>query len=283
MRNAVPGAVRRLLQPAGRAVRRPVPRGFALIIVLWSIALIAMMVTAVTASGQADVRMAASLRAAAIARAAVDGAVNEAVFRLAAGQWAHAAQGHTLRIGQTAVQVQVTDEAGKVNINMPPFDLMTALLRQIGQPPAQARSLAAAMRDYTLRTTEAIMGGDKDALYAAAGLPYGPPGTPFRTVDELRQVLGMTPDILARLAPYVSAVTLGAPDLAQAGPVVVRAFAEAGQGGGYGPGALAPKTVAVLRITARSLPPAGGAQRSATIRIPGPGVPGPAYTLMSWE
>jgi general secretion pathway protein K len=57
-------------------------RGFALLLVLWVLVLIAFLVAQVTAAGRTELRIAGNLYANAAAEAALEGAVNEAVFHL---------------------------------------------------------------------------------------------------------------------------------------------------------------------------------------------------------
>src|SRR4051812_50099589 len=58
-------------------------RGFALLIVLWMLVLIAFMTAHVTATGRTEIRIAANLAANAAAQAAADGGVYQATFNLA--------------------------------------------------------------------------------------------------------------------------------------------------------------------------------------------------------
>ena len=54
-------------------------RGFALLIVLWTMGLLALLVAQFTATGRGEVQMATNLRANAVTQAAADGAVYEAM------------------------------------------------------------------------------------------------------------------------------------------------------------------------------------------------------------
>jgi general secretion pathway protein K len=56
--------------------------GFALIIVLWTLVLIAFVVSHLTASGRTEIRIATNIAAGAGAQAAADGAIYEAIFNL---------------------------------------------------------------------------------------------------------------------------------------------------------------------------------------------------------
>jgi general secretion pathway protein K len=264
---------------------RPREAGFALLIVVWTLALLTLLTTALTASGRSEVKLAENLRNAALAEAAADGAAAEAIFRLVAGQWAPGPHPYGVRIGGAVVTVRIEDAASLVNPNNAPRALMAALLRSVGADPQTAQTLAAAIENY--RTA----GGADASAYVAAGLPYGPAGRNFRDVAELRLVAGMTPALYARLAPHLSVAKLPVvvPDAAD--PVVAAAFHEAGPNGGFRPDFPRPDLLReldgllVARVTAVAA--AGGARfsRMAELRIfgqrgraPRP----PPYQIMSW-
>lgn len=80
--------------------------------------------------------------------------------------------------------------------------LMTAL--QVSE--ADARRIAEAAADWA--DTDAIVGpgGAEDAAYMAGPAPYRTGNTLFAGVGELAGLQGMTPGILARLAPFVCAL-----------------------------------------------------------------------------
>src|SRR6201999_1044544 len=98
---------------AGRsdAMKRRLEDGFALVIVLWTLVLLTLLVSGLTASGRGEVKLAENLRDAAVAEAATDGATQEAIFRLVAGQWAPTAVPHDMRFGGAVVTVRIQDEA----------------------------------------------------------------------------------------------------------------------------------------------------------------------------
>ena len=59
-------------------------RGFALLIVLWTVALLALLATWITAAGRTEAQLAGNLRDAATADLVADGTAHEAVFYLPA-------------------------------------------------------------------------------------------------------------------------------------------------------------------------------------------------------
>ena len=58
-------------------------------------------------------------------------------------------------------------------------------------------------------------------------MAFGPPGTPFQGVDELADVLGMTPALFERLAPHLTVLTDSDPDMSTRDPVVALALTDA--------------------------------------------------------
>jgi general secretion pathway protein K len=136
------------------------------------------------------------------------------------------------------------------------------LLEAVAVPPAQATPLAAAIAGWRSPPDSLADGAAALAAYRRAGRAEGPAAQPFATLGELNDVLGMTPDIYARLAPHMSLYQLGDPDPKLADRVVTRALALAnGAPGGSGySGAPAVDITACL---------ASGLCRHAVVSLPG--------------
>lgn len=213
---------------SGPAVRQ---RGFALLIVLWTLVLLTLLETQLVTMGRGEVHLAANLRGAAIAEAAADGAVQEAIFHLLDGSgrhWDPDGGPHLVRFPRTVVEVRIEDDGGKVNPNFASEELLRALLRHVGANAPTAASLAAAIADWRTEGATPRPLGAKAAQYAAAGRDYAPPNALFRSLDELGEVLGMTPELLARLRPHLSLYTETDPAPSKADPVVALALQDAG-------------------------------------------------------
>lgn len=205
------------------------PRGFALLVVLWTVALLALLGTHITATARQAASLSLLLHGAARADALADGLVDEAIFRLldpSPRGWKADGVLRAVRLGGGVGEVVVLDHAGRVNPSLAPPPLLAALLRREGVEDGRAARLAAAIMDW--RTVGDVLspGGAKLPQYRAAGLPYGPPGEAFRSPGELGLVLGMTPEVLARLEPHLSVWTHGRINLARADPVVAQAVQE---------------------------------------------------------
>jgi general secretion pathway protein K len=232
----------------------PDSTGFALIVVLWTLVLIGFIIAHVTASGRAEIQIAGNLTANAVAEAAADGAIAQAIF---AGTDPRPNQGwppdgsvRLVTIGDSRVQVRLDDEAARINPNAASPALLEALLRALGDDQASARRLAGAIAEWVgsaaePRPQEAVL-----ADYRAAGLGYGPPGEPLETLDELGRVLGMTPPLLDALRPHLTLYGPADPNPARADPVVTAALALIGQAGQNLPAAAGAPEALTLRITA---------------------------------
>ncbi len=203
------------------------PRGFALLIVLWSVVLLALLTTGITAAGRSDLQLAGNIRRAAAAQAAADGAVFNAAFHLTdAGPRAWPADGRarSLAFGTYTVTVTVADEGRKLNPNYAPPELMAAVLTAAGADRVGATALASAI----VRWHEVGNIAAEVARYRNAGMAAAPTGQPFASVDELGLVIGMNPALLARVRPFLSVYAVGPLNVAQADPVLRAAFLSLG-------------------------------------------------------
>lgn len=249
-------------------------RGFALLLVLWTLVPVSILFLTLSGVARSDSHLTFNLRDAAKLQAAADGGINTAVFALLRSAAGTAPL--RLNVGDATVAVRVTSLGGLVNPNNAAPELLRALLIRVGADPAQADRLAAAIVDWRAPGQQTRPGAPRAPAYQAAGLGYGPPGAPFETVDELREVLGMTPALFAALRPNLTLFNDHPPDPAIA-PSAVRAAL-----GDIGTPPRPPQAGNIFRISAAALAPDGARiMREAVIRF------GPsnnrAWRVLSWE
>jgi general secretion pathway protein K len=269
----------------GAARRRQ--RGFALLIVLWSMALLALIGTRITAAGHAETRLAANLRAAAEAEAAADAAVFEAVWHAmdgSANRWPADGLARVVRLPHATVEVAMVSENSKITLNNSPLPLLHGLLHALGFEPKLAEVLTEQISDWRSPAQFPQRMGAKAPQYRAAGRDWGPPGQPFRSVDELGLVLSITPEILARLRPYVSPYIESTPHAGSGDRVIAAAAAEAAANGSP---PLAFDEAPTLTITATAVTPSGGRfVRRAVIQV-ATGLASnpnqPPFTVLDWD
>jgi general secretion pathway protein K len=255
-------------------------RGFVLLIVLLTLVLLASFVIGITGNGRTEIQLANDLRTNAMLEADTDGAIYDAIFHEITSPGSAAATRYTTPAG---VDVRVEDEAGKVNPNTASTDLLQALLRRVGADTQTSYSLAAAIADWRDDNARPRPMGAKAPEYRAAGRKYGPPEEPIESLGELSNVLGMTPQILARMAPYLSIYNDGEPVLHLADPVVARAIHDVVGDHYVSPDRASATGRRTLTITATAHGPAGAVfRRRAVIRIEADAAT-IDYRILSWE
>ena len=262
--------------------------GFALLVVLWTVALLALLGSHITAGARRAVSLGMLLHDAAQAEALADGLVFEAIFRLldpSPRGWKADGVPRSVRLGGGRGEVTVLDHAGRVNPSLAPPKLLTALLRLDGVPEPRAARLAAALTDWHTADPMPLPGGAKAPQYRAAGLPYAPPNENYHSPAELGLVLGMTPDVLARLSPHLSIWNLGQIDLSRADPVVVRAVQDtASDAAPPRPAPESPLPPMLVEIVARvTLPGARTLRRAVVYITPGDEEAPRPWHFLAWE
>ncbi len=257
-------------------------RGFALLIVLWSLVLLGLLITQILASGRTALALAGNLRAAATARASADGAINEALFHvLSAGadHWPPDGSPHSLgNAGGTVISVRVKSLTSQINPNLASTGLLAGLLQASGATPAQAKQLANAIIQWRSPAVSKQEAAAQVATYRNAGLPYAPPGHLFADLSELGDVLGMPPPLLAKALPHMNLYQTDDPNPALSDPVVRQALKLSGQAGSDAN--VYDGTVPVVSIEADVTAPGHvAAHRVAVIGLASTGAPAPFHIL----
>jgi general secretion pathway protein K len=258
-----------------------------LIVVLWTLVLIAFIVAQLTSSGRTEVRIAGNLVADAAADAADDGAIFAAIFNLSdpnpAQRWPLDGAVRELTVGDSRVMVRLEDEAGRINPNLASPALLEALLRVTGSEPESARRLAGTIGEWVGSAPVARPQNAVLADYSAAGLDYGPPSAPIETLDELGRVIGMTPVVLAAIRPHLTLFGPPEPNPASADPVVAAALAQgspASQAPTVAPNQ-PPLDLVTVRIEASAIGPSNArVSKTAIVRVAAMLPSG--YAVLAW-
>lgn len=273
-------------------------RGAALLLVLWLVALLTALVGAYALTARIEALQgrvgSRGAMAQEIARAGMEYALVRVADRNPETHWQPNGRAYAWRFDGHDVQVRIIDETGKVDLNQADVPLLSRLMQALGEPPDASDALAAAIVDW--RDADDLgqpVGGAEDGDYAAAGRPYGAKDAPFETIAELEQVLGMTPDLYARLEPFLTLYSgRGQPDATYAqGPVLVAMgmdatawLAQREAAGAAGALQLVGTGSGTYSIESRARL-ADGRETSlrAVVRAGASPVPGSAYTLLRWE
>ena len=110
------------------------------------------------------------------------------------------------RLGRAAVAVDFRSEAGRIDLNSAPKELLAGLFAGLGAKYPNAEYYA--QRIIAWRTAQdPDQRNEEAAAYRAAGLPYGPRQGPFAHVGELALVLGLPPFLVERAQPFVTVLS----------------------------------------------------------------------------
>ncbi len=237
-------------------------RGFALVMVLVVCLLLSLVAAALNSEARASLKLARAASSSLQAEALADAGVHRAMARLfdprPDARWAADGGMHRFALDGGEVRVQITDEAGKIDLNGAGLELIAGLLRAVAVPPDAAASLAGAIVDFRDEDDAGSVGGDEIRAYREAGLAYGPKNRPFEIVEELRLVPGISDGLFRRLRPHLTVYThQRGIDPAVADPIVLSAIPQ-----------LEPGTAEAI-LAARSRGAEAG-RTAAAARLPAP-------------
>jgi general secretion pathway protein K len=189
-------------------IRPSAQRGVAFLVVLWVIALVAVLLGSFAVVARTENLQARHLLDATRARYAAEAGINLAAYamRLPDPQtrWVPDGRPYTFGFGDATVTVKLLDESGKIDINVATPDQLQRLFESVGVDQDRAQALSAAVGDWRDPDDLTTPNGAERAEYKRAGLSYGPQNGPFTTVGELQQVLGMDYDLFRKVEPAIT-------------------------------------------------------------------------------
>jgi general secretion pathway protein K len=176
-------------------------RGFALLLVLWSLVLLSLIIGQILSSGRRETQLASNLRQAAVAETVADSAVQDSIYHLLTSHPGPLPPSLVLTLPGGIALVHFRNIAGMVNPNMAPSPLLSAMLEECGASGVTVAHLTQALLDWRSPNNDprALI-----AAYRSAGLGYAPLGQPFQSAEEIRLVLGMPPNLADCLVPHLS-------------------------------------------------------------------------------
>ena len=255
-------------------------RGSALLIVLWAMVGLSVIGARLLATGRSDLQIAANLEGAARAELAADGAIQHSIALLLSPEDAPPGRHWQWTTDGVSLDVTVEDLSGRINPNKASPELLLALLRAAGVVSG-SDSLVAAIVDWRSAGPTPQIDPARLIPYRAAGLTSGPPGLPFRSIDELGAVLGMTPARLALLRPHLTVWSESEPNPAAADPVVKAALDAVGAGRAGAAGT--PRPVQLVNLSATAVTKQGARFTRRCDVMVDTAVPGGTWRILTWE
>jgi general secretion pathway protein K len=204
-------------------------RGIALILVLWVLTLLTVMAVGMTAAQRTETSLTDNRIVEARFRALSDAAIAYAMFSFLAppetgqlgapgglGQakddatqtaWVPDGVPQPWQFDGESLSIAVYNEQSKINLNQATAGQLAALMVALGVADTDATALADAILDFRDEDDLKLLNGAEDKDYEDAGLAAGAKDAPFVAVEELQQVLGMTPELYRVLAPELTVDT----------------------------------------------------------------------------
>ena len=183
-------------------------RGIALVAVLWVVAILALVAAVFMREARTEIALTRNLAEEAKAEALAEAGVNRAILVLLGLDetipWRVDGSAFAFDYSGGTVRVSLQDEGGKIDLNRAGDAVLQGLFTSVGVGQDAAQHLVDAIADFRDADGLRHLNGAEDAEYAKAGLPYDAKDAPFAATEELLQVFGMTPELYARVAPYVT-------------------------------------------------------------------------------
>ena len=242
--------------------------GVALLVVLWTIALLSLLVGSSSRAARVDARAAGlngrEVQAAVIAESGIWAAVSA---MLASEQERPAS--YTFSVGGGSAEVRVQPVSARVNVNATDVSTLTSLLEGSALTATERSDVAQRIVDW--RDAAAERGDDRAK------------NAPFYTVDELRQVPGMDDTTFRGIAPFLTIFGADAgPDLRFASEELARTLGAAAQTSTRNGGETEPlPPVGVMSVSAVGVVGDVRAHVAAVVYLTGR--PLPLYEILSWH
>jgi len=181
------------------------------VLTIWVLILISLMAASLGAQTLSESRIAFNRAQLAAARALADAGVSFGLSRLldpvVGNRWPADGRARLVRYGGGSIDIRVQDEAGKLDLNAAPIELIVGLLHVLAIDDRSASNLTNAIlarrRQYAAGLTDAAKAAaaeDETPLAAAVRLP-------FATVSELRLVARPPQSVYDQLRPFVTVYT----------------------------------------------------------------------------
>lgn len=179
-----------------------------MMLVLWVLAVLTIMGGAFALSTRRVVEQTQYLQVAAQSVALAEGGVHYAMFMMThpdpAQRWRSDGTVYALRYPAGDMQIRVHDEAGRMDINAMQEPTLRALFSSVLGDDTLAARFADVILDWRDEDSLRRPNGAEIDEYRASGRFPRPQNRPFLMPDELAGVLGMTPEIFARIEPLIT-------------------------------------------------------------------------------
>ncbi len=182
--------------------------GAALVLVLWLVVLLSVIAGSHARNARIETQLAFNQLNGASARMLAESGLNRAVLELLVTspdqRWQFDGTVYPVEFETGKVRISIRNAAGLVDLNSADRSVLRALLKLQEMSEEKRDSLVDTILDWRDADDLRRLNGAEDIDYRFAGLDYGTPDRGFKTIDELRYLLGMTKSIFDGMAPYLT-------------------------------------------------------------------------------
>jgi general secretion pathway protein K len=137
-----------------------------------------------------------------------EAAVNRAVLGLLEARpdrrWRTDGIAQNIDFAGTRARISIQDELGRIDINHADGTLLVSLFPSVGLDEHAAGSMVDKVLDWRDSSPLKRLNGAKAKDYRLAGYDYRPRSGPFQSLDELKLIIGMTPELFRRVEPAIT-------------------------------------------------------------------------------
>ncbi|PVV17674.1 MAG: hypothetical protein B6D78_01455 [gamma proteobacterium symbiont of Ctena orbiculata] len=183
-------------------------QGFALVLVLWLVALLTIVAASFSTHSKVETRLTGNAIDALRSRLLAQSGVNRAILELMVSdpqqRWNSNGQIYQIETDQGRVSISIRHSSGLLDLNKAPRDQLVKLFALIEDDIQEREALADRLIDWRDSDDLRHLSGAEDADYRSAGYPYGTAGRDLVSIDELAYVMGFNADRVERLRPYIT-------------------------------------------------------------------------------
>ncbi|MDD1648918.1 MAG: general secretion pathway protein GspK [Methylococcaceae bacterium] len=193
------------------APRPPREAGMALVMVLWVISLMTIMAGSFALSTQREAGILSHAHERSKALALAEGGVNYAMLMLSLPdpkkRWQADGTPYVWQVEGARVKIRIMDEGGKIDLNAAQELTLKTVFKLAGQNEELAAQLADAIMDWRDPDDLKRAHGAEAEDYLARRLQSPPQNRNFLIMDELRGVMGITPELYRKLESWFTLYT----------------------------------------------------------------------------
>jgi len=188
--------------------RPTLQQGFALVLVLWVLSLLAIMAGSFALSMRRESAIIEGVKHSAETQGIAESGLAIAELMMldpdAHSRWRTDGSIYQIDFPNASVRVRLISETGKIDVNTANQKLLTGLMTHAPVEQDQQLKVLGAIMDWRDADEEVREQGAEKAEYKRAKLSYGPRNKRFHSIEELQMVLGINHELYQWLEPRVT-------------------------------------------------------------------------------